>query len=183
MNNIIKFCEDNLPNAEFKYAKLYFKNASSDALNILKRLCRRNKDNMIMVLRLITALERIKSSKQNRKKWAKIEKDYMEKFIKAYTDAANFFIILHPERGKQLRRKFKKFFLNITQPSAYDPLKSGFTYNIMLKELVTALKDEYPLHTENSILNGLSELLNELGCKSLQNKPFTRQILHSLINS
>jgi hypothetical protein len=186
MNDIIKFCKQNLPDVEFEYAKLFFKNASVDAKRSLEGLCRHNKNNMTIVLRGIVIFERIKAGKDKQREIAKIEKKYTEKFEKAYNEAASTFIRLHPERKKELVGEFKKFFSFITQPTAYDPIKRSIRsikYNSVLKDLVKALEDEYPRHTRNSILNGLSELLNELDCKSLQNKPFTRQILHSLINS
>jgi hypothetical protein len=183
LNDIIKFCEANFSDVELKYAKLFFENASGDAKKILERLCRHNKDNMIIVLKGIAALERVKVSKDRMREMAIIEKEQRKKFEETYYEAASSFIILYPERSKKLMREFNKFFSFITRPTAYDPLKRGITYNSILKDLVETLIDEYPLHTENSILKGLSEFLNELGCKSPQNKPFNRQILHSLIKS
>jgi hypothetical protein len=181
MDDLIKICEDNLSEHEFLQVKAFLETKPKKAPYSLRAMCRRNPELMASTISGIVLLERIKSGTKPKRETRKKIDSQKNKVIKKYVDGANLLLEMNPDNRKQLKKDFSVYLGSIHQ--YLDPLpKDDICYNEVLKILVEELQKENP-HTENAVLKYLSELLNELGCKSPQNKSFTRQILRSLIKS
>ena len=194
MNDIIKFCEQNLSDSEINRAKEYFKNASSKSYKALSFLCRGKEDSikkdlMAEVIRRIVYLEKGKIIDQKYKKIlsqkpkSKNPKRDFHRQLKQLLNAINIICIFDPSQDhakllfeaiQYLQKKYKQ-----------SKQKEPSVYNDMMRWLFELLRESTPTKkiSSNAILISLSNLLNELGCTSPQNKTFTRQILQSLISS
>ena len=193
MNDIIKFCEQNLSDSEINFAKDFFKNASPKSLSSLNRLCPSNKSSAekdylkIAVLRHIIAAEIIKQgdTKEKNREIIKQRKKKNDEFLKLFVRTANKAIKLRPLNRDQIKQKFIELLSDINQiPIAIpadEPLKMGITYNWVMRDLFETLQKNTS-HTDNAIYDYLCNLLNNLGCTPPQGSSFYRQQFRSLIS-